>query len=564
MRTLTPEQVSSQIDNPDFHRDFLSKLQVRNLSQVDISTGISRGGLPLQYLGKKQVQSLNSKEVGANIGNASFRRDFLAQDQVIALSLDSLRLGVKHGDFPLKHLSDAQRKWLTQAQGEGGGVKSSYLIERLGEIRQKPDFGAIEKFVQSTTFSSSKKPNIYFVFFDTLRPDLALQYGDTFKSFYEDNYSFQRAYGAGNATVYSTFSLFHAVPASVTYHSVPDKLDDVRKYGSGYLKILKKLGYQINVYGYYWGCVSRSEPTGYGWERFLTSFFGWNASLIDRCSRDLELDKKFDKDQDEITVDEMERILPKTITEDHGRFTVISLYNNHNPYKWGALARVDPSYGPKIMTSEKGHIRGYRQSVQSSELNFKRVLNLIKSLPGGEDSIVVLFSDHGECLKEHGGEVGHGGTPFKERIRTILSFHFGKRSNFHGVQSDDHFASTTDIFPTLFDFLDIQPAMKGPWISGRSLISGVRTSVVSAQASQSNPTRKMILENKKYKAWINVDEGDFYHSSSFKFEKLTDPNDNPIPDANNICLSKSDDECRKTLMSEFHDAIEDIYPHAAR
>jgi len=429
-------------------------------------------------------------------------------------------------------------------------------------IRQSPSFSEISEFTHHTTFHASKKPNIYFIFFDTLRHDLALKYGKNISKFYKNNFSFNRAYAAGTATVYSTYGLFHSNPAFLAYHAIPQVLADSNEYGSIYIKLLQQLGYQINSYGFYWGCVTAEAHEGSSWERFLISFFGWKSRLLERCQHPSNYDEVFNKDQDEITVRELKSKLPQVVTSPTGHFSILTFYNNHNPYRWGILGHeANPDVGEKEdiknVTQTKNR---YINSVRGSDKNFNEILEIIGLLPGHEEAVIVLFSDHGEMLYEKAHESYHGGVPWEEKNKTVLSFHFPENFLSHHHVDQHSLASIIDVFPTLVDYLGVTPALPSHLYAGRSLISQSRKSALIVQSSGENPTRNMVLENNDYKAWITVEEDDFYHSKSFTLTDITDTEDRPIPSHDKPCVGKTVDECKDWLNSQFSEAITELYP----
>ncbi len=454
--------------------------------------------------------------------------------------------------------------------------KVDHLINS-SRIRKSFDFDVNDNFVKENNFSTTHKPNIYLILFDTLRPDIANNYNN-FKTFTDKNYSFKNAYAGGTATIYSVFSLFEALPAFLTYYDFPRRTDK-EKYGSIYLKILKKIGYKFNIYGNYWGCKTYINKSYY-WNKFFLTFFGENRRLIDRCAptqRDEDLDNRFDENRDEKTVELLEATLPRLITTDHENFSLISLYNNHNPYRWGSLDSTNFEFTGNL--SKKNRRQLYKKSVKASDVNFRRLLNLIETLPGHDDAVIVLLSDHGEMLfeKRNGEgvwEQGHGGIPYQEKIRTLLSFQFGKQS-LHGTQNnDDTLASIMDIFPTLFDYIRVTPALPTSLVTGRSLLSGKRHSTIVVQSNNDMPTRNMVLINRSHKAWIRFegsdnpsesDYNDFYSadSDSFVLNKITDLNDNPLPTNEDPCYGKSVQQCKDALMLEFPEAISELFPSVA-
>jgi membrane-anchored protein YejM (alkaline phosphatase superfamily) len=447
-------------------------------------------------------------------------------------------------------------------------TREYYRTIRVSEIRQAPSTAEVQKFYESTSFNSAKKPNIYFIFFDTLRPDMALSLGKNFKTFFDNNFSFLQAHGSATATMYSMYSLYQSKPPFLAYYDVPINRKNKDEYGSVYLKILKKMGYRINTFGFDWPCVTSEVTTGADQLRFSVFNFGWKSSLLDLCQKEPQYDSVFKTNEDDVTVSELEKKLPTVVTQSEKNFTIINFYNNHDPYLWGALKQSDSLYplsseiGPKEDWDNRRFTRNrYTNAVYSSDLNFKKLIDLINTLPGSKDAIIVVFSDHGENLyAKDNNDARHGGVPFREKIRTFLSFRLPDASLQNRNPNDDHFASISDILPTVFEYLAVSPSVPSQWQTGQSLLSSSRSSVLVAQASGEAPTRKMVMVNKSLKAWIDVEEKDFYHASSFKLEKITDTDDKPISSNDHPCLGKSDAECKDILISEFPEAMAELFP----
>ena len=78
-------------------------------------------------------------------------------------------------------------------------------------------------------------------------------------------------------------------------------------------------------------------------------------------------------------------------------------------------------------------------------------------------TVVVLVSDHGEELNDHGGWT-HGKELFEESLAVPLVIRFPDRG--HGVRVGAP-VQQTDILPTLLDYLAIEIPS---WVEGRSLL----------------------------------------------------------------------------------------------
>lgn len=433
-----------------------------------------------------------------------------------------------------------------------------FNITMNNELRQIPNYEKISAFVESSQFNLDKKPNIYVVFYDTLRPDIALE-NEEFKKFFDQNFSIENAYGSSTATWYSTFSLFHSMPAFITYESVPQKLLQ-DQYGSIFIKILNKLGYKQNAYGYEWKCV-KSPDSGTSWDRFLTTYFGWDSKFLDKCDTDVESDKIAAENSDFETVNDLKTRLPKVITTTEGNLSFIALYNPHTPYKWEALG--EPFYkdiGASESAATSDQIRNrYLNAVKAASINFQSLLDIFSTLPGNEDAIIILLSDHGEAFnfRTH-GPGGHGGFPDKAQSKTLLSFQFGKHNLLNQKAANVTIASISDVFPTLFDYLNVH--IPKELITGKSLISEHRDSIVIVKPNQQKPTSTIVLQNADYKAHIEITDKDFYHSKSFELVNVTDTDDKEISVDKHFCYKKSDVECAEIMQNLFPDAMNEMYP----
>jgi arylsulfatase A-like enzyme len=67
-----------------------------------------------------------------------------------------------------------------------------------------------------------------------------------------------------------------------------------------------------------------------------------------------------------------------------------------------------------------------------------------------EDTIFVVYGDHGEGFGEHGRYV-HENNPYEESLRVPLVIHDPKR--FHGGERVERLANHTDVLPTVLDLL---------------------------------------------------------------------------------------------------------------
>jgi arylsulfatase A-like enzyme len=105
----------------------------------------------------------------------------------------------------------------------------------------------------------------------------------------------------------------------------------------------------------------------------------------------------------------------------------------------------------------------YDGEIATADFEVGRVLDALKAGGGWDDTVVVLLSDHGESLGEHGYYFDHGQDLFEPCLRIPLLVRIPGRKP--GRRGD--LASTLDILPTILDALKISYP---PGLRGRSLL----------------------------------------------------------------------------------------------
>lgn len=488
------------------------------------------------------------------------------------------------------------------------GVLEQSKFDRLNiaiKFKNKilPRFSLIEaqnKFLDESKFSTNKKPDIFIIFFDTLRKDKSLLIAPNMREFQEGNVTPAFHLTSGTSTVYSLFSMFHTLPAFLTYGFVAPERNSNSEYGSFPLKILKKVGYKLHVFGRAYECLKKFEKYSadeYAWPRMKQSFFGVNSELLESCTQpggDTRMDPiHADNWDDKLTeefIDEIKQAF-KRFPDDPQMFFV-SEYNVHNPYRWRNLqpktllqpSRSDISFHKAIDKTPYENRKSidftlvrnnYDNSVKFSDLNFKKLIDYIDSTPRGNNSIVLLMSDHGELLGEKDLWVGHGNRPYRERIDGVMSFRFekpGTKKNIGKV------FSTMDIFPTLIDYLGIEPKPKRLMMGTSILASSPRTSAISVRSSGLDSVYEIVISNDKYKVfltpmnygkWKNNEDSDRFYTETTGFIvfDITNTDDRPVfnespfsPSCDVTTGKWSSAACKEVLMKVFGDGLKELFP----
>jgi iduronate 2-sulfatase len=125
---------------------------------------------------------------------------------------------------------------------------------------------------------------------------------------------------------------------------------------------------------------------------------------------------------------------------------------------------VEPHYGLPLDTLRQAK-QAYYASVSFVDAQIGRVLDALEALGLADQTIVVLWSDHGYHLGEHGG-IWQKRTLFEESARSPLLIRApGAAGNGRPCQ---RVVELVDLYPTLADLAGL-PLPLGPTLSGRSL-----------------------------------------------------------------------------------------------
>lgn len=160
-------------------------------------------------------------------------------------------------------------------------------------------------------------------------------------------------------------------------------------------------------------------------------------------------------------------------------FGVVHLSNTHFPYK------IDNEDYPFLAASHDDSDEAVTRNRYHDAVYFqdKAVANLIKTVrsrPGGERTVIVFTSDHGEQLREKGA-VGHTGTLFEEEIRVPFwmdappgTLDDAERASLASLAKRP--VTHLDVLPTLLDLVGVWDAPElAPFkakLPGQSLLRG--------------------------------------------------------------------------------------------
>lgn len=164
-------------------------------------------------------------------------------------------------------------------------------------------------------------------------------------------------------------------------------------------------------------------------------------------------------------------------------FLTMELFDPHEPFftqpLWRAMQNdpysgknMDwPDYGPNRYTQDTTrHLRSlYRALVQMCDASLGRVLDQMDALDLWKDTMLIVNTDHGFLLGEH-GEMGKNTQPFYEEVIHLPFFIHDPRCP-DGGSCRDVLAQTVDIAPTLAEYFGARPLCSP---DGRSLLPALR------------------------------------------------------------------------------------------
>jgi arylsulfatase A-like enzyme len=165
-------------------------------------------------------------------------------------------------------------------------------------------------------------------------------------------------------------------------------------------------------------------------------------------------------------------------------YAIHNPYNPPSPYK----SRFDPTYTGKVNgttaqlndidmgkiridSRDLYHIKAlYDGSIQYVDDNLGRFLRFLEDEKLSESTMVVVFSDHGETLRDHHDYLLHGRYLYDELIRIPLIIRLPKQKA-RGLRVST-ICQLVDVTPTVLEFLGIKKVSRFDGVSVVPLVSG--------------------------------------------------------------------------------------------
>lgn len=214
----------------------------------------------------------------------------------------------------------------------------------------------------------------------------------------------------------------------------------------------------------------------------------------------------------------------------------------HHPYL------APDRYGIKDF-SEKDMLNRYLNSVRYVDFFVKNIIDMYKEMGLYEETIFVIYGDHGEGFEEH-GRTQHDNVIWEEGVRVPLIIHDPQK--FQNGKRVEELASITDILPTVVDLLGYEVA-NGDY-PGYSLLELPKNRTIRANC----------WTDEKCMMSLNGDEKYIYHykgekPKGMKQEQFFDLSKDPL-EKNNLAKSHPKElKKRKKELFQWLEENDELY-----
>ncbi len=387
----------------------------------------------------------------------SRRRPIFFSHSVVGMSLFSVILFLSMFDFKTNAIAspDDDAHFLKALPWKTTFFSSSHPQLKVGLLPLEPTEKNYLSQLRGLDLKAAKKPNIFLFVAESLREDfLTPSVAPALSKFKEENISFEHSIAAANGTHLSWFSIFHSVYPFYWEKRKPKEWQS----GSLPLQILKKAGYQVHVY-------SASRLKYYQMDERL---FGKGLSLADSLEIFGEGEERENHEND---AECMATLTQDIASNPEGNVFLVFLESTHFGYSWPHQETLHPA--PLTMdylnlTYSNGQIEGirnrYRNAIHFIDGLFGEFVQKLKSIPGGNESVVVFTGDHGEEFFEQ-GRIFHASNLSTMQTHVPLYFRLGTAQ----PRLQRQIASHLDIFPTILDHVLGHPYFES-WFDGESVL----------------------------------------------------------------------------------------------
>ena len=207
-------------------------------------------------------------------------------------------------------------------------------------------------------------------------------------------------------------------------------------------------------------------------------------------------------------------------------------------------------YGSEHFAQDDDRLNRYLNCLRLQDIFLENLFDQYKELGLYEDTIFVIYGDHGEGFGEHGRFL-HGDTPWEEGLRVPLIIHDPKRP-----QNDERvegLSNQTDILPTVVEMLGFE--VENGEYPGYSLLRPL---------PEDRTLRFSCISSRKCLASINGDEKYIYHYDN-QPEEVFNLSEDPLEEHNLADeYSEEDLDKRREDLFQWRSSVNATYGHASR
>ncbi len=224
-------------------------------------------------------------------------------------------------------------------------------------------------------------------------------------------------------------------------------------------------------------------------------------------------------------------------------------------HTWGELRSFSdiPNEGPLNDAKQKEVIHGYWASVSYVDAQIGKVMEELKKLNLDDNTIIILWGDHGWHLGDHGLWAKHSNFEQATKVPFII-----KAPGMKKGQRTETFAELVDVFPTLVDYAGIEIP---DYLEGNSLIPIMKNPKAEnkdyaiSQYFRGKNIMGYSIRTEQYRLTLWL-KGDFKHEDLFRnpniaAAELYDYKNDPletVSQANNPKYAKVYDELKDKLL----------------
>ena len=236
-----------------------------------------------------------------------------------------------------------------------------------------------------------------------------------------------------------------------------------------------------------------------------------------------------DELKDDLSLQHKDLLKTMKVHNDDGQnFFLYLHYSNIHTGIMNDVLKVYNNFSKEFFDNKEQNEKRYDKLFANAEKYLKSIMDEIKKLKLGDDSLILIMSDHGISIGEKFGERAYGAFCYDYTLRTFtyfLSEEFTSREIIQQIR-------TIDFMPTILDFLKIPFDNNYEKADGTSLMPLIRGSSIPEQIAYSetgNPLDKKeppkepntkSVRTSKWKLILNQ-----YNNSKELYNLELDPNE---------------------------------------